>query len=183
MQFGIHHIVMFSQAFIIIMLLFVSISVLLLGGRPFFGECEISVGTKVLFLVALAATVFLGIRRETYLPFLGPAVMPPEVLKEISSPDGATVLVNVVVNAVDGTKIVYWAAQSGKGEVMQDPWVAYTGFKNAGVAIVKAGKATLKINCPTEYRAGGRKLHKHVHYRLCHANGMTGPVETAFVTC
>lgn len=192
-KFGIHHAVMISQAFIIIVTLFVGISVLLMNGRPFFCACDIAISawTKLLFLLLVVAAIFLGIRRETYLPFLGPAVIPPEVIKDISSPDGASVMVNVAVDAPDGTKIIYWAATEGKavaggataGEVIANPWIAYTGFKNAGVALVKTGKATLKLNCPSEYRVGSKKLQKHVHYRICKANGMAGPVETSYVTC
>lgn len=136
---------------------------------------------RLVTVVALAGAVYLGFNRDFYMPFLGPAAMPPSLLK-LGTPPDATVSVSVDAPG-KATHVMYWAA-TPSSMPNEDPMAAYRGFKNSGVVEVAGGRATLRIACPGTYKVGwGRMLPKHLHYRYVFANGMMSAVKTANVTC
>lgn len=132
--------------------------------------------------VALAAAA-LAARRETFLPFLGAAALPPSLLKDGPvAPRDANVETSVLVDAPDGTRVLYWGAQPAEA-VVDAPAPAYANYENAGVAVVKSGRATLRLACPASYRVPWRgALDRHVHYRVA-AGAVLGPVHSAHVEC
>lgn len=136
---------------------------------------------RLVSVVALVGAVYIGTNRDLYMPFLGPTVVPPSLLKQGTPPD-ATVAVNINAPAT-ATHVMYWAATPSTMP-SDDPMAAYAGFKNAGVVQVAAGKATLRVACPGSYKVGwGRLLPRHVHYRFVFSNGVLSGVKTAAVTC
>jgi len=128
----------------------------------------------------LASLVLMG-NRTTYLPFLGEAVFPSSLLREPSAPDEATVEVEVVAEP-GATHVAFWASDVGEG-VKKNPWVAYGSYKNSGIAVVRGGKATLHLRCPSIYTVRGKVLPRHVHYRSVFESGIVGKVETRGVVC
>jgi hypothetical protein len=146
-------------------------------------------GGLVKALVAVTvgvAALWLGMRRDTYLPFLGYAALPPTLIKDRHAPANANVeAVLEVPDAADGTKVLYWGARPSKDRnaVAPNPWKAYDDWSNAGVAEVKSGVATIIFECPGEYQVRTRALKRHVHYRVVSDKGMIGPVKTTYVEC
>ncbi len=120
--------------------------------------------------------------RDTYLPFLGETVMPASVLAE-RVPSGASVAVKVRVPP--GSKVLYWAAEPSMDglEDINDWREAYQEFQNAGVTHADSrGHAILKVRPPQAYSVPFRgRLDPHVHYRVCHPDGMMGRIETVFL--
>lgn len=138
---------------------------------------------RVIAGVTVAASVWLLIQRDVYLPFLGQTFVPRVFLKDDLAPKEADVTTTIDVDAEDGSKVLYWAAQPGSG-IAADPKTAYGGFENAGIAMVRGKQATLKFKCPTEYNVPTMTLDRHVHYRVCcDRMGMLGNVQTLWVNC
>ena len=136
----------------------------------------------IVYIAVGVAAVYLAARRDTFLPFLGHAVIPSHLLKP-SVPDKANGEIKVHVHP--HAKVMYWAAEpSPKNcKTLQDPWKAYGKGENSGVAIAdNKGVATLKVRKPQPYRAYHKTLAPHIHYRVTtekHPN-MLSPVKTAY---
>ncbi len=146
-----------------------------------------TIAAKVVATIVLAITIILFIRRDTYLPFLGYAAFPPSLLpSDDVTPKNASKEIELMFDkgVKDGTTIIYWGALPSD-EVSKSPRLAYGDFSNTGVTRVTGGKAVIKFACPGQYYVpSGRKLNRHVHYRLCcDLTGMLGPVQTAYVRC
>lgn len=140
---------------------------------------------KVIAAVVLVVVVYLGSFRNTYLPFLGPTVLPQSLLKAPGTvaKTGAT-QVTLFADVPDNTKVVYWAAKTSQDIIFEDPFVAYEGYTNAGIALVKNKQANLVIDCPSSYKIpSGKTLPPHVHYRIVYPNGILGSVQTLYVNC
>lgn len=139
--------------------------------------------TKIIYILVGLAAIFLLFKRDYYLPFLGKTVVPCSLV-QIKTPEGADKEVTMKVSP--NTKVVYWASKSSSGEknvVAPDPWTAYGEWDNSGVALSdNTGNVVLKVKSPIEYKVPtGKKLKKHIHYRLCEANGMMSRVHTIYV--
>lgn len=131
---------------------------------------------KVVLVAATVGAIWLVFKRSTWLPFLGETVVPPSTFL-VSSPDYADV--SAVVSVPNGAKrVVYWAASTQANTVSPDPETAYGQFENAGVAQVVDGKATLRFRKPGSYRAMGKTLKPHVHYRFVFEDGVASEVKT-----
>jgi len=134
--------------------------------------------TRGLFCLIGLSAVYVGFKRDTYLPFLGESVLPCSVLGT-QTPPGATRSVQVRVEP--DTKVVFWASEPGDG---QGTWqTAYREYQNAGVAIADStGIATLKVREPQGYSVPIKgQLEPHVHFRVCGMNGFIGPIKTVFL--
>jgi uncharacterized membrane protein YuzA (DUF378 family) len=130
---------------------------------------------SIYILVGIAA-LYVMFDRDTYLPFLGEAVIPDGAFMEKTPERWNT---KAVVDVPANTKVVFWAADgSGPG-----PQEAYGAYENAGTTISSAdGKAELRVRTPQSYSVPiGGALAPHIHYRVFEANGMIGPVKTVFV--
>ena len=136
-------------------------------------------------LIVMVTSIFLIMRRETYLPFLGTAAIPNTAFKDELTPDKANtqVVLKLPDSVPDGTKVVYWGAQPSE-RVIDNPMSAYKDFKNVGIATVSNHFATITFHCPARYKIPvGITLNRHIHYRLIYNNGLIGPVETHYVKC
>lgn len=139
---------------------------------------------KTAAMAVFISGLWIGISRDTYLPFLGRTAIPPTVLKDSAYPQHSnTTIVLNLPHVSNGTKVVYWGAKPAT-QVKSNPMQAYDDFSNAGVAIVVNGKATLRFHCPGQYIVGSLKtLNRHVHYRVYDRRGLLGPVKTHNVKC
>jgi uncharacterized membrane protein YuzA (DUF378 family) len=140
-------------------------------------------GRTAYILIGLCAIAVM-FDRDTYLPFLGPMVIPCSVLKD-RSPSGATRSVQVKVRP--GAKVLYWAAEpTGASEDLKrvKDWKrAYAQYDNAGVATAgEDGIATLRVREPQPYWVPMKgELQHHVHYRVCGEAGWMERVQTVFL--
>jgi len=143
----------------------------------------------VYILVGISA-LYLAANRNTYLPFLNDTVMATSLIRDTGA-ERKNANVVVTVDAEGATSVMYWAADP-KGENIADgekfAYDAYGDFKNAGVAEVINGKATLRVECPQKYwvkKFGVMKktLSRHVHYRLIYPTGWVSEVLTKKLDC
>lgn len=139
------------------------------------------IARSIYVLVGIAA---IGIMcdRDTYLPFLGPTVLPCASLPD-RVPPGATKM--VTVSAPPGSKVLYWAAEPEmEGLKKAQSWMeAYAKYENSGVATADTnGQAVLKVRVPQAYTVPfAGLLDSHVHFRICEGSGMLGRVKTVFL--
>ena len=142
------------------------------------------------YIVVGIAALYLASNRNTYLPFLGETVLSPSLIRD-SGVERKNANIIVEVDAEGASSVMYWAAEP-LGEGMSDgkkfAYDAYGNFKNAGVAEVVNGKATLKVECPQKYwvkKFGVMKktLPRHVHYRLIYPTGWVSEVLTKKLNC
>lgn len=139
-------------------------------------------GLRVFAIVMIFVIAYVGLQRNTYLPFLGPMAIPTSLLKDELKPEGADVVYKVQINEEDGTKILYWASQKSE-KTFEDPWTAYGEYPNAGVSIVKKGEVTFIVSCPSSYKVPSKTLNPHIHYRIVYPKGILGEIKTIFVKC
>jgi uncharacterized membrane protein YuzA (DUF378 family) len=172
---------LFAVAMVLLIVGGLNLGIMALTGKDFLtvmmGRGTL-IANSLFFAIGIAA---LGIAffRDSYLPFLGPSVVPCSLLAP-STPEGADYEVRVRVKP--GQKVMYWAAEPETKDLEQIPdWrKAYLGFRNAGVTIAGTdGYATLKVRKPQPYQVPMRKaLSPHIHYRICLEDGMVSRIET-----
>lgn len=180
-----------AQALVFIFVIVMSIIILGFKGKPLLGLPQV---TGILYLMsglALLASVYLLSKSRMFLPFLGEAVFPTSVLvpdEHLCERTIASRPLRVTVNTPDtpdGYMVVYWASNPSANTI-STPQEAYKDTKNAGVARIMDGSATLLLACPSQYKVmGNRTLKRHVHYRIQSklGSGMFGPVKTMDVHC
>ncbi len=133
---------------------------------------------SIYILMGLSA-LFLAFSRDTYLPFLGEAVFPCNILQN-QTPSGATR--SVTVRVKPNTKIVFWASEPSDGLGTKNFEIAYGSYRNSGVTTSDHnGDAVLMVRQPQPYTVPTGYLKTHVHYRECSPNGFIGPVKTKFI--
>lgn len=148
--------------------------------KALFGEGPIA--RTIYVLVGLAA---LGVMfdRDTYLPFLGPTVIPCASVPDRTPPGASKTL---TVPAPPGSKVLYWASEPEMEALKQiQTWKeAYAGYENAGVTTADSnGQAILKVRPPQAYTVPFKgRIEPHVHFRICESAGMLGRVKTVFVS-
>ena len=132
-----------------------------------------------IFIAVGLAALSIGFFRDSYLPFLGPAVFPCSLLKP-QTPEGADTTVRVLLKP--GVKVLYWATEPENKDLqtLNDWRKAYLTYRNAGVAETdEAGYAELRVRKPQPYTVPMKgQLSPHIHYRVCMNNGFVGPVRT-----
>jgi uncharacterized membrane protein YuzA (DUF378 family) len=134
----------------------------------------------VYILIALSA-IFLAIRRDTYLPTLGNAIVPTKGFQSYYTYNDNS----IKINAGNATKVIYWAANPN-GNVVNDSQSAYNSYENSGIVPVDPdGTATLFFKCPGQYKlnAGLWTLPKHINYRLVLNDSTLSDVYKINVNC
>jgi hypothetical protein len=141
--------------------------------------------SKLIAVIILLCALYIAVNRNTYLPFLGYAVVPPSMFLDVFEPRDATQEIVLHVDAPDGTKVVYWAADNSKKDIIQaNPMVAYGDYTNSGISIVIDRKTVIHFRCPDKYKAGTSIINKHIHYRIILPNSpLMSPVHTKYVYC
>jgi uncharacterized membrane protein YuzA (DUF378 family) len=138
---------------------------------------------KWVYITIGVAALFLIFRRDMYLPFLGETVLPGGALT-VKTPQNAND--QVTIRTVPKAKVVYWAAEPNPTQGKDVPnWErAYSEFDNSGVAEAdEQGNAILRFRGPPQSYTVPLmgKLSPHVHFRICDAHGITGPVQSLFI--
>lgn len=122
---------------------------------------------------AVGATAWLVASRTTWLPFLGPTVMPTGIFGDARTPEGADY--SAVLRApASAVRCVFW----GSIQKAADPFTAYGAYTNAGVADVVGGTATISLKRPVAYSINGTRMQPHVHYRWVGPRGMLSGIRT-----
>lgn len=135
---------------------------------------------RILHIVSGLLLLYVGTKRDFYLPFLGYTIFPCEELQE-KTPENASVSVKVK-NLPPKVNVVYWASETSEEaeKIEKNPWEAYKKYSNSGVVRTDAnGEAELRVREPSQYKIpSGRTLDKHIHYRYCIDNSVLSPVQT-----
>ena len=136
-------------------------------------------------VIIILCAIYIAVNRNTYLPFLGYAAVPPSMFLNTFQPTEATEELMLTLDVPDGTKVVYWAANNSKTDIIQiNPTIAYANYNNSGISTVMDKKAIIRFNCPDKYKAGAMTISKHIHYRLVFPNSpLMSPVYTKYVSC
>jgi uncharacterized membrane protein YuzA (DUF378 family) len=143
---------------------------------------------RIFYILVGLLAVYLILKRETFLPFLGESVVPTSVFKNhnnnMNSEDPNRKMINLTITAPNAEKIIWWAASEDQHTIAKNPDEAYKEYQNSGVSTVSTdGTVKIVFPCPTQYKIpSGRTLKKHLHYRETHG-GMLGEVKTIFLDC
>ena len=135
---------------------------------------------KWFHLLVAGLAIWVGSRRETYLPFLGKCVLPHTVLKTGTNVSGDK-LIETTISAPKALQIVWWASKPS--DEIQPVMKAYDDYMNSGVVNVENDIAKIAYLCPQRYKVKGRTLKKHIHYREVDNSGMMGAIKTIYVDC
>lgn len=144
---------------------------------------------RIVVIFIIGCAVYLLMKKETFLPFLGISFLPYNMILEDRFPAGANLdYVLDMQGYDDGTRVVYWAANK-TDKIIDDPLEAYKDYHNAGVSRVVGGKARVRIYCPDRYKVSkfgmdSSLVDRHFHYRVVFKDtGLMSPVMTAKVKC
>lgn len=143
-------------------------------------------GVRLAALLALVLAMFMMLKRDTYLPFLGQCVMPWSLFKDTKIPHKANVSADIMIDVPNDTKVLYWGAmpEDGSNKIISHPFEAYNDYNNTGITTVIHGMAKMQFFCPVKYQVPwGKTMNRHIHYRVVEGNGMMGPVKTVYVNC
>jgi uncharacterized membrane protein YuzA (DUF378 family) len=189
----------FNETYIKKLVFKIAIVLLIIGGLNWLlvGIFNINVVSKlfgkswfatIIYVLVGVSALAIMFDRDTYLPFLGPTVVPCSVL-EVRDPPGATQEVKIHVEP--NVKIIYWAAEAAAaaGSKELNSWKnAYLDYQNAGVAVSNGeGVAVLKVREPQGYKVPFKgELSPHVHYRICGSDktgnaGWMGKINTVMI--
>ena len=138
---------------------------------------------KWVYIVIGVAALSVAFRRDMYLPFLGETVLPGGALT-VKTPQNAND--QITMKTLPNAKIVYWASEPNptQGKELPNWSEAYDEFENSGVALADGdGNAVLRFRGPPQAYTVPLKgrLEPHIHFRICDAHGMTGPVQTRMI--
>ena len=135
---------------------------------------------KIIYILVGVCGLLLLLRRDTYLPFLGKAVFPPQ--KESIPQNIKNEMTHVLTGLPENARVIYWAALPNS-EIVEDPIKAYGDYSNQGVVVANEnGEAILIFDKPASYKVpSGRTLDPHVHYRYWTEYGITSEVGTIFI--
>lgn len=135
--------------------------------------------SKFIYFITGICIVLLGMKIQTWLPFLGDTVLPFTLIPETTNVGDTTIKIKISPN----TKVAYWTSLPSTNE--KPPVVkAYGDYSNAGVSKSdKDGYATLTFNKGTGYIVpSGKFIKPHIHYRELNGEySMIGPIETIFI--
>ena len=137
---------------------------------------------RSIYILVGVAAVSIMLDRDTYLPFLGPTVLPCASVPD-RTPPGASKM--MTISAPPGSKVLYWAAEPEMETLKEvQSWKeAYGAYENAGVTTADSnGQAILKVRAPQGYVVPFKgRLAPHIHFRICESSGMLGRVKTIFL--
>jgi hypothetical protein len=157
----------------------VAMAILVAGTVVSFAAGRKTWAAALMLLVAL----WVGLNLYSYLPFLGPTVMPCSLLAN-RIPEHADTEVRVD-GLKPGATVMYWATEPATDGLarIKDWRQAYLDYANAGVTRADgAGVAVLVIRKPQPYTVPVKgRLESHVHWRVCEGGGMLGPVQTTML--
>jgi uncharacterized membrane protein YuzA (DUF378 family) len=133
---------------------------------------------SIIYILVAFSAIMIAKNRNSWLPFLGDAVLPTSALIPDKIINGS---VQVPIQTKPNIRIVYWASLPEKDNYPVGE--AYGDFTNSGTTRADAnGNAVLSINPSTAYVVpGGRTIKRHIHYREIDGEwGMMGEIKTVF---
>lgn len=135
---------------------------------------------EIVYLIIGLSALYIMFDRDTYLPFLGRAVFPCDVLP-LTMPKDSTL--SLIIKVKPNSKVVYWAANPSKTGELTNYKGAYGEYENSGVAKSNCeGIVRLNFMDPQPYYVEGKGvLPRHVHYRVCCSDGMLGRNRTVYL--
>lgn len=140
--------------------------------------------TSVLYKTSSAlvacAVVYLAVRRDTYLPFLGETALPGSALMPMAYKKAGDFAIRIEVDAPDESRVVYWASKPSAA-IFENPRLAYTDSDNVGVSHVKNKSTTFFVAYPSAYKVPMKTLRPHIHYRIIMPHGLLSQVKTVYV--
>jgi hypothetical protein len=148
-------------------------------GMNIFNKVDSIIGynvSQIVYLLTAISIIFLAIKKHTWLPFLGPTVIPTILMPETKNVGDTTIKIKVTPN----TKVAYWSTLPSN-EKKPDVDKAYGDYSNAGISKSdNNGFATLTFNKGTGYIVpSGKYIKPHIHYRELNTEySMIGPVKT-----
>ena len=182
---------MWDESYLKIFLFKIAMIIIIIGSLNWLiiGICEFNPveyilgdASRLIYILVGLSALLIMFNRNTYLPFLGPMVIPSSVLQP-REPPGATKDVQIVVTP--HTKIIYWAAEPKDDKIKKlVSWKdAYQHYENAGVTISNGeGMAILKVREPQAYKVPFvGQIQSHIHYRVCRDDGFMDEVRTVYV--
>ena len=141
-----------------------------------------SIIPRIIYVIVGVSALAIAFDRDTYLPFLGPTVVPCSLIPE-TIPKGADTTIEVMV--APGAKVLYWAAESATDGLKKiNDWRgAYLEYMNAGATKAASdGTASLLVKKPQPYSVPWKgRLEPHVHFRVCGENGLMGRIQTVYM--
>ena len=160
---------------------------LIIGGLlHLFNGFKKKMGLKSMMLIAIGvAALYVGWKRDYYLPFLGQCVVPITQGQKPLMGLRTFKLTGIPAN----TTVIYWAANASK-DGHKDPFLAYGDYANSGVTMSDSkGDAKAEIVCPGSYNVNKfgvmkKRIQQHIHYRYeLPMKGMYSSVQTKFIEC
>jgi hypothetical protein len=135
----------------------------------------------IIYLLIGIAAIIVGIKRSTWLPFLGESVLPANLIPN-KAKEESDLIVSVKVSP--STRVAYWASLPQKDiNKIPDVVTAYGDYSNSGVVVSdKNGNVDFDIDSSSSYRIpSGRVLERHIHYReLDYELGFIGEIQTVY---
>ena len=147
---------------------------------------------KLLYAIFAFTGVFFVTNRDFYLPFLGPTAFPLGLLSPHIMPNDAHTRVNAT-KLPPNTKVIYWASEPCENTntcntkiTNIDPFTAYNGFSNAGIAMSdQHGNATFIVRDPQQYHVNksfmSKTLQPHIHYRYVQNDKLLSKIFTIYI--
>jgi len=134
--------------------------------------------SKLIYFLTGFSIIYLAIKKQTWLPFLGETIIPSSLIPETHN-EGNT---SIKIKIKPYTKVAYWSSLPSLDE---KPSVdkAYGNYSNAGVSKSdKDGFAILTFNKGSGYIVpSGRYIKPHIHYRELNTEySMIGSVKTIY---
>lgn len=179
----------FTDIYIHMVTMFIILSFSILTSIYILFNDDYSTILRIFVILIISSAIYLLLKKDTFLPFLGMTYLPNNLLVDEKFPQGANL--NYVLDMkdyADGTRIIYWAANK-TDKIIDDPFEAYKDFHNVGISKVINGKATIRIFCPDKYKVRHFGVHtslldKHFHYRIIFRDsGLMSPVMTTKINC
>ncbi len=130
-----------------------------------------------IYIIVLVCCFFLFRLRDFWLPFLGDAVFPENLISLKENKEFDRIF---EVKVPKGSKVAYWATKKTDKKTCVEK--AYDNYSNSGVVMEKDGIAKLKVIQGSGYYVpSGKFIKPHLHYRILNkSNGMMGPIRTIY---
>lgn len=165
------------------------------------GVLAADIQNKIYLVIVIVAIGYIVLKTDILLPFLGPMALPHTLIvepppaypvneyqpepREPRQPESSEIIkVMLPFKVTPNTRVLFWAANSGKWD---SPKEAYGAYNNAGVAMIEENgdSFTAKLaQKPGEYRVFFSlwKLQPHIHYRFIKSDGLLSRVYTYYLT-
>lgn len=158
----------------------------LINAIYFLASPKTSLLVRIISIIIIILIIYVSIKRDTYLPFLGLCAYPPSLVANEIKPNGANIELVIDVDYPDNSKVIYWGANStNKNIIKNNPIEAYGDYTNSGIAIVFNKKAKITFFCPDKYKVNSMgNIKRHIHYRVMSPNNpLLSSVNTLYVNC